>query len=171
MITKIAPMRFPGKHLTLMLCFGAIVFVPLALDQANAQVQLQDNGSIFQYTGTACSGDSCPGWRRLDSNPRTVAVTDGSGSLLQLQDNGSIFRYTGTPCSGDSCPGWVQLDSNPRTKAIASGAPTAFLPQGGWAPASINFRITARSFNTLGRPVAVIAAPDGRDWTITRVPG
>jgi hypothetical protein len=39
--------------------------------------QRHNNGSIWRFTGPACSGTSCPGWRRLDNNPRTVDIEAG----------------------------------------------------------------------------------------------
>jgi hypothetical protein len=36
--------------------------------------QLHDNGAIWRSDGRPCAGDSCPGWQRLDNNPRTVAI-------------------------------------------------------------------------------------------------
>ncbi|WP_179958327.1 M12 family metallo-peptidase [Chitinimonas arctica] len=79
------------------------------------------SGAIWRYTGTPCSGDSCPGWQKLDNNTRTVSVAAGGGGVLyQLHNDGRIWRYTGTPCSGISCPGWQLLDINTKTIAIAA---------------------------------------------------
>jgi hypothetical protein len=36
--------------------------------------QLHDNGAIWRSDGRACSGNSCPGWVRMDNNARTVAI-------------------------------------------------------------------------------------------------
>ena len=84
-----------------------------AISAAGRQLfQLQNDGSIWRYTGTPCSGSSCPGWEELDRNPRSKAIAAGD-LLYQLDDDGSIWRYTGTPCSGTSCPGWQELDVNP----------------------------------------------------------
>jgi CubicO group peptidase (beta-lactamase class C family) len=81
--------------------------------------------AIWRHTGTPCSGDSCPGWIRLDNNPRTVSVAAGN-SLYQLHSDGAMWRHTGTPCTGDSCPGWVRLDNNPMSIAIAASGPHLF---------------------------------------------
>ena len=110
-----------------------LLLVPFAAYSADP-FQLHSNGQIWEYTGTPCSGDSCPGWRMLDNNPRTVAIAAGLSrqpgggrprpirrELYQLHNDGAIWRYTGTPCSGASCPGWRMLDNNPRTVAIAAG--------------------------------------------------
>ena len=83
--------------------------------------QLHNNGAIWQSTGRACSGNRCPGWQRLDNNPRTKAITASGGRLFQLHDNGKIWRATGRPCTDDYCPGWEMLDNNPRSVAIVSG--------------------------------------------------
>ncbi len=78
-------------------------------------------GAIWQSTGVACTGDNCPGWRRLDNNIATVATVAAGGQVYQLHLNGRIWRGTGAACDGDTCPGWQQLDNNPRTIAIAAG--------------------------------------------------
>jgi hypothetical protein len=88
---------------------------------ATAQVyQMHNDGKIWRYTGTPCSGSSCPGWQLLDNNPSTKAIAADGGALYQMHNDGKIWRYTGTPCSGSSCPGWQLLDNNPSTKAIAA---------------------------------------------------
>ena len=79
-----------------------------------------DIGSIWSFTGTACSGTSCPGWQMLDDNPATVTIAAATGGLYQLHNTGKIWRYTGTPCSGNSCPGWQMLDDNGATVAIVA---------------------------------------------------
>jgi len=92
---------------------------------------------IWRYTGPACSGESCPGWQRLDNNPKTVAIA-AAGShhhqlLYQLHNDGWIWRYTNTPCSGDSCPGWQRLDNNPKTFSVAAAGDYLYqLHNDGW---------------------------------------
>jgi hypothetical protein len=88
--------------------------------------QLHDDGRIWRYTGTECDGDSCPGWERLDNNPRTVDIAAAGAQLFQRHDNGTIWRYTGTRCTDESCPGWQILDNNPRTVGIAVGGVQLF---------------------------------------------
>ena len=39
--------------------------------------QRHEDGRIWKYTGPPCSGDSCPGWRQLDNNPKTDGITAG----------------------------------------------------------------------------------------------
>jgi hypothetical protein len=34
---------------------------------------------VWRYTGTPCTGESCPGWQRLDNNPKTIAIASGGG--------------------------------------------------------------------------------------------
>lgn len=80
-----------------------------------------DIGPIWQYTGTPCSGNSCPGWQRLDNNVASVRIAAGDSKLYQLDNNGNIWRFTGTTCSGDSCPEWQMLDNNPNTGRLAAG--------------------------------------------------
>jgi hypothetical protein len=84
---------------------------------------LHKNGWIWRYTGTPCTGESCPGWQRLDDNPKTKAISASGSGLYQLHNDGWIWLSTGTPCTGDSCPGWQRLDNNPKTRAIAVGGP------------------------------------------------
>ncbi len=76
---------------------------------------------IWRFTGTPCSGESCPGWQRLDRNFKTVAILGAGDKLFQLHDDGMIWRFTGTACSGESCPGWQRLDNNSRTGMLAAG--------------------------------------------------
>ena len=88
--------------------------------------QLHNDGMIWRYTGQECAGDFCPGWERLDNNPKTQNITGADGQLFQLHDDGRIWRYTGAPCSGNNCPGWQMLDNNPKTVAIASAGTQLF---------------------------------------------
>jgi hypothetical protein len=83
--------------------------------------QLHNDGWIWRYIGLECSGDSCPGWERLDNNPKTVEIVSAGKQIFQRHNDGKIWRYTGKRCDGDSCPGWQQLDNNPKTKTIAVG--------------------------------------------------
>jgi hypothetical protein len=88
---------------------------------------------IWRYTGTPCTGASCPGWQRLDNNPKTVALASDGGALYQLHNNGAIWRYTGTACDVDICPGWQRLDNNSKTIGIAaSGGQLYQLHNDGW---------------------------------------
>jgi hypothetical protein len=90
--------------------------------------QLHNDGMIWRFTGTPCSGNSCPGWQMLDDNFRTTQIGSGSGQLDQLHggllyelhNDGSIWRYTGIPCGGPSCIGWQELDMNHATAAITA---------------------------------------------------
>src|SRR5262249_9717963 len=79
-------------------------------------------GVIWQATGIPCSGDSCPGWRRLDNNNFTMGITAAGNELYQVHHNGEIWRYTGQMCDAhDLCPGWQRLDNNRRAVSIAAG--------------------------------------------------
>jgi hypothetical protein len=105
--------------------------------------QLHRDGWIWRYTGPACEGESCPGWQRLDKNPKTRAIAASGRDLYQLHNDGWIWRYTGRPCSGESCTGWQRLDNNPKTKAIAaSGRDLYQLHNDGWI-----WRYTGRPCN------------------------
>jgi hypothetical protein len=103
---------------------GTTSTTPLSLraisSGGNSLYQLHKNGLIWKHTDTPCSGDSCPGWQKLDNNSATVAIAAGGNNLYQLHKNGLIWKYTGISCSGDSCPGWQKLDNNPATVAIAT---------------------------------------------------
>jgi hypothetical protein len=46
--------------------------------------QLHKDGTIWRYTGTPCSGSSCPGWQMLDNNPKTTAIAAARAQLFQL---------------------------------------------------------------------------------------
>ena len=88
---------------------------------------------IWRYTGVPCSGESCPGWQRLDINSKTIATAAAGGHLYQLHNDGWIWRYTGVPCSGESCPGWQRLDNNSKTVAIAAAGNQLYqLHDDGW---------------------------------------
>lgn len=87
---------------------------------------------IWRYTGIPCTGDSCPGWQKLDNNSKTVMIASGGNQLYQLHNDGWIWRYTGTACTGDSCPGWQRLDNNSKTVAIAAGNQLYQLQNDGW---------------------------------------
>jgi len=88
---------------------------------------------IWRYTGTPCSGNSCPGWQRLDNNPKTVTLASSGSALYQLHNDGWIWRYTNTPCTFDSCPGWQRLDNNQKTVGIAAGGGALYqLHNDGW---------------------------------------
>ena len=82
--------------------------------------QRHSDGRIWRFTGTVCSGASCPGWQMLDNNPMTATTASGAGRIYQMHNNGRIWRWTGVPCSGASCPGWQMIDNNPASVAIAA---------------------------------------------------
>ncbi len=91
---------------------------------------------IWRYTGTPCSGDNCPGWQRLDNNPKTVAIaaagTHHEQAFHQLHNDGGIWRFT-APCLGNSCAGWQRLDRNSKTAAIAAAGNQLYqLHNDGW---------------------------------------
>jgi hypothetical protein len=75
--------------------------------------------TIWKYTGTPCTGASCPGWQMLDDNTKTIGFAASGNSLYQLHDDETIWLSTGVPCSGASCPGWQMLDDNTRAVGIA----------------------------------------------------
>ena len=89
----------------------------------NLLYQLHNNGELWKHTGPPCSGSSCPGWQRLDTNSATVAIAAAGDFLYQLHRDGSIWKYTGTPCTKEGiCSGWQMLDNNRATVAIAAAA-------------------------------------------------
>jgi hypothetical protein len=46
--------------------------------------QLHNTGKIWRYTGTPCSGNSCPGWQMLDNNGMTGRIDASGGKLYQI---------------------------------------------------------------------------------------
>lgn len=92
----------------------------LAVDTGGVAYELHNNGEIWQYTGTPCSGNSCPGWQMLDNNSNTVAIA-AAYYLYEMHSDGTIWEYTGTPCSGGSCPGWQMLGNNANALVMAAG--------------------------------------------------
>jgi hypothetical protein len=142
-------------------------------------------GAIWRYTGTPCSGNSCPGWQLLDNNPKTTAIVAAGTQLYQLHEDGAIWRYTDTPCSGNSCPGWQRLDNNPKTAAIvAAGTQLYQLHEDGaiWrftgTPCSGNFCPGWRQLGNNPNTVAIAATgtqlyqlhEDGAIWRFTGTP-
>ncbi|HSX59670.1 MAG TPA: hypothetical protein VLF18_05685 [Tahibacter sp.] len=93
----------------------------IAIDQENRWA-----GAIWRGTGAACSGESCPGWQRLDNNIRTTDIAAASDRLYQLHYDGAIWRSTGAACTGENCPGWQRLDNNARSIAIVAGGSNLF---------------------------------------------
>src|ERR1051325_4268151 len=76
--------------------------------------------TIWRFTGTPCSGSTCPGWEKLDRNNFSSQIEGNRVQLYQMYVSGHILRFNGTPCTGNVCPGWQLLDNNPRSRAIAS---------------------------------------------------
>ncbi len=127
--------------------------------------QLHSSGKIWRFTGTPCSGNSCPGWQMLDNNPATTAISAGDGRLFQLHNSGKIWRFTGMACSGNSCPGWQMLDNNPASKAIAIGGGRLY-----------QLHTTGKIWRYTGTPCSGNSCPgwqmlDNNPATIAIVPG
>jgi hypothetical protein len=97
-----------------------------------------DEGApIWRYTGTPCSGESCPGWQRLDHNHKSMAIVAAAGhheqNLYQLHNDGWIWRFTGTACVDDLCAGWQRLDNNHKTVMLAAAGDQLYqLHNDGW---------------------------------------
>lgn len=143
------------------------------------------DGTIWRYTGTPCSGNSCPGWQVLDNNSRTVTVAVADKALYQLHNDGKIWRYSGTPCSGNSCPGWQMLDNNTKTVSIvAAGTALYQLHNDGkiWrytgTPCSVNSCPGWQRLDNNPKAKAIVAAGgalyqlhnDGMIWRYTGTP-
>jgi Pregnancy-associated plasma protein-A len=72
-----------------MFTVGQVVRMQAVLDRERASIgstnsgdnlyQLHSGGAIWKYTGTPCSGDSCPGWQKLDNNPATDKISGSVG--------------------------------------------------------------------------------------------
>jgi hypothetical protein len=85
--------------------------------------QRHRNGSLFKWTGSACYGDRCTAWERIDGNPATVAaIPDGGGKVYQLHKSGALWEYTGQPCQSKRCPGWRKLDHNRGTERVVAAS-------------------------------------------------
>ena len=83
-------------------------FVSWRIDQGTSG----NDGGFFQYTGTPCSGGSCPGWVEIDDNPTTRGTfAAGATALDQMHNDGSVWQFIGPACSG-TCPGWLEIDDN-----------------------------------------------------------
>jgi hypothetical protein len=147
--------------------------------------QLHDDGRIWRYTGTECSEQFCPGWERLDNNPKTAEIVAAGGQLFQRHNDGRIWRYLGTPCNGESCPSWRLLDNNPKTRSIVAGGNQLYqLHNGGdiWRHTGIGCTGNScpgwQQLDNNPRSVAIAATPaglyqlhnDGWIWRYTGTP-
>ena len=118
-------------------------------------VQMHNNGSIWQYTGTPCNGSSCPGWVELYQNPGTAMIAAGNYPTLnphvwRLDFSGELFEVTG------GLPAPVLLDSNSITQiAVAGGTEPNCVPS---CPATPN------------TPPLVQLHSDGNIWQYTGTP-
>ncbi len=93
----------------------------------------EQGASIWRHTGVPCSGESCPGWQRIDNNPKTWSIVTAGAQLYQLHNDGEIWRFTGGPCDADACPHWQRLDRNPKTVAVVAGGGQLYqLHNDGW---------------------------------------
>jgi hypothetical protein len=53
----------------------------VALVAGNGRLhQMHRGGRLWRYTGTPCSGDSCPGWQLIDNNTATEAMVSGTAA-------------------------------------------------------------------------------------------
>jgi hypothetical protein len=85
-------------------------------------VQRHNDGSLYVFTGIACSPTVCPGWKLIDRNPATKAVTASRGLIYQMHTDGQIWRYDGSgTCADTACPGWLLIDRNSATVEISGG--------------------------------------------------
>jgi hypothetical protein len=93
----------------------------------------EEGAAIWRHTGTPCTGESCPGWQRIDNNPKTWSIVAAGSQLYQLHNDGWIFRSTGVACNGDWCPGWQRLDNNSKTVEIIANPSNLYqLHNDGW---------------------------------------
>jgi hypothetical protein len=144
-----------------------------------------EGAAIWQYTGTPCTGESCPGWLRLDNNTKTIAIASAGSAVYQLHNDGWIWRYTGTACDEESCPGWQRLDNNSKTVAIAVAGDQLYqLHNDGWiwrytgTPCSGNNCPGWQRLDNNAKTVAIAAAGhalyqlhnDGWIWRYTGTP-
>ncbi|HET8549657.1 MAG TPA: hypothetical protein VFL57_16725 [Bryobacteraceae bacterium] len=144
-----------------------------------------EGAPIWRYTGIPCAGNSCPGWQRLDNNPKTVAIASAGTQLYQLHNDGWIWRYTGTACDVDICPGWQRLDNNSKTIAIAAGGSQLYqLHNDGWiwrytgTPCAGNSCPGWQRLDNNSKTIAITANSgdlfqlhnDGRIWRYTGTP-
>ena len=85
------------------------VTIAIAAAGSGQLYQLQDNGSIWRYTGRVCNPGCQETWERLNNNPATARIIASGDELYMWQNNGSLWRYTGMPCNSDVCSGWEVL--------------------------------------------------------------
>ncbi len=93
----------------------------------------EEGAAIWRHTGTPCSGENCPGWQKIDNNPKTWNIVAAGPQLYQLHNDGDIWRFTGATCDADACPGWQRLDNNAKTVAIVANPDALYqLHNDGW---------------------------------------
>jgi hypothetical protein len=85
----------------------------------NGMYQLQNDGTVLQYTGTPCNGTNCNGWLQLDKTPAISYIIAGPNTVYEQHKDGSIWQYTG-PCNF-CLTGWTELDNNPLTVSVVPG--------------------------------------------------
>ena len=61
--------------------------IDIAADSSNNLYELHKTGGLYHYTGTACTGASCPGWKEYDNNSWTGRIAASNGILYQLHVN------------------------------------------------------------------------------------
>jgi hypothetical protein len=91
------------------------------------------DGSVWSWDGNSscdASGKVCPGWTRINADPRTAQIAAGGFSeLFMRQDNGAIWKWDGkSSCdpAGKVCPGWTRINNDARTKDILASESTVF---------------------------------------------
>jgi len=87
---------------------------------SNILYQLQNGGTVIQYTGTPCNGNVCNGWVQIDANPSVSYIVAGPNTVYELHTNGGIWQYTPAIDCG-RCSNWTQLDNNSLTKMVVPG--------------------------------------------------
>jgi hypothetical protein len=53
-------------------------------------------GKVWKYTGTPCSGNSCPGWQMLDDNGSTGRIAASDTALYQIHEPRTALTRTRT---------------------------------------------------------------------------
>lgn len=77
--------------------------------------------SFWEYSGTPCSGNLCPGWAEIDTTGSMAGqMAVGTHSAYALDPDQDLRQFTGQACANNVCPGWLSIDNNPYSITLAA---------------------------------------------------
>jgi hypothetical protein len=96
------------------------------IDSYSNLYSAQNNGSVWQFSGTPCNGNDGSGWYQIDNNPDMAYIVAGYNTVYEVHKSGSIWQYTGVPCNYNAtvCSGWTMLSSSNGEYQASAGSRT-----------------------------------------------